>query len=470
MLPALVPGIVVSLVVPAPIHLVRPAARPTVARVAMLIEDDACVDEVCGVTYDADPPEQSKAPWYREGSAYAEESRKFRRTVYMHDEWVKHRSSERFFRNLNTLSSSGVGKALKVELAFVTGAAVFCVLMNMLFTGYTDFSGVVQEAPLAAIGKEIGPISLPALPFTIAMPALSLLLVFRTNTAYARWNEARTLWGGVINTCRNVARQGTLYFPAEDAGLTQVLAADTAAFAKALRNFLRGPSDDDALAAELEELVAADLMSPSQLEACMAAGNRPMYCISAMSAVVREAKIGEMDRARIDTSISTLVDLTGACERIFKSPVPLVYTRHTSRFLAVFLLFLPFGLWPAMASSWNHWTTVPAADMIAFFLLGIEEIGIQIEEPFSVLPIEAFCNGAIAATMEQMVNYSEGVVPSQPSAKPPAPAPDVAEEASPPHDQEEESPTPVREPELGGVVVKTQNRQKWKAPPAWRRE
>ena len=36
---------------------------------------------------------------------------------------------------------------------------------------------------------------LPALPFTILMPALSLLLVFRTNTGYSRWNEARTPWG-----------------------------------------------------------------------------------------------------------------------------------------------------------------------------------------------------------------------------------------------------------------------------------
>jgi len=45
------------------------------------------------------------------------------------------------------------------------------------------------------------------------MPALSLLLVFRTNTAYSRWNEARTLWGGVVNSCRNVVRQSNTFFP-----------------------------------------------------------------------------------------------------------------------------------------------------------------------------------------------------------------------------------------------------------------
>merc|ERR1719316_1519835 len=107
-----------------------------------------------------------------------------------------------------------------------------------------------------------------------------------------------------------------------------------------------------------------------------------MFCLNAMSANLREAQIDSMDRARVDTAIGTLVDLTGACERIFKSPVPLVYTRHTARFLTSFLLLLPFGLWGQMGDSWNHWTTVPATFVLAFFLFGIEEIGIQIEEPF----------------------------------------------------------------------------------------
>ena len=50
-----------------------------------------------------------------------------------------------------------------------------------------------------------------------------------------------------------------------------------------------------------------------------------------------------MSRARMDQSVAMLVDLTGACERIFKSPVPLVYTRHTARFLTSFMICVPFG-------------------------------------------------------------------------------------------------------------------------------
>merc|ERR1711871_358018 len=113
--------------------------------------------------------------------------------------------------------------------------------------------------------------------------------------------------------------------------------------------------------------------------------------------------------------MGVLVDLTGANERIFKSPIPLVYTRLTARFLTVFLVLLPLALWGALGDSWNHWATVPATFIISFFLCGICEVGIQIEEPFSVLPLEAFCNGAIAATSEEMLLAAQsGVFDEEP--------------------------------------------------------
>lgn len=365
-------------------------------------DGDVCVDEICGLDLDLRSPQDQAA-------SYSEMSREFRRTVFMHAEWEKHRSSDRFCRNLQTIGDSGVAQALARELSAITVTSVFCVVINMLLVGYQDFSGAMQPAPLAWLDVNVGAISLPALPFSIMMPALSLLLVFRTNTGYSRWNEARTLWGGVINNCRNMVRQANLYFPDDDAhdALKDTLSANTALFAKALRNFLRGPNDDEALRRSLLEQAAAGRIPAAQAEACMAAKNRAFFCLNAMSANLRHAKLDPIERARIDTTISVLGDLTGACERIFKSPVPLVYTRHTSRFLATFLLFLPFAMWPAMDKSWNHWATVPVTDLIAFFLLGIEEIGIQIEEPFSILPLEAFCDGAIAAVGEELIEQKK---------------------------------------------------------------
>ena len=119
--------------------------------------------------------------------------------------------------------------------------------------------------------------------------------------------------------------------------------------------------------------------------------------------------------ARIDSTISILLDLTGANERIFKSPIPLVYTRLTSRFLAVFLTLLPLALWNALGDSWNHWATIPAELAIAFFLVGIDEVGVTTEEPFSILPLEVMCNGAIAATCQEMLGaVDSGVFDEEP--------------------------------------------------------
>ncbi|RYY90424.1 MAG: hypothetical protein EOO15_02545, partial [Chitinophagaceae bacterium] len=44
--------------------------------------------------------------------------------------------------------------------------------------------------------------------------AISMLLVFRTNTAYDRWWEGRKLWGGLVNNSRNLALKLQAFLPA----------------------------------------------------------------------------------------------------------------------------------------------------------------------------------------------------------------------------------------------------------------
>jgi len=199
-------------------------------------EVPACVQSGWPLFSDTGEDAETRVPWWKQGTGYSEKGRKDRRTVYMHDDWVWHRSSDRFVRNMLTIGSSGINQALSKELTFVTLDATAVVLINALFAGYQDFNGVIHPGPLM-----LPALMLPALPFTILMPALSLLLVFRTNTGYSRWNEARTLWGGLINNCRNVVRQCNTFFPddAKHDGLKRRMAAETKAFSMALRNFLR---------------------------------------------------------------------------------------------------------------------------------------------------------------------------------------------------------------------------------------
>ena len=233
--------------------------------------------EQTGTSSDTDNSYE-RVPWWKQSSTYSEQQRKDRRTIFMHDDWVRHRSSSRFLRNMQTIGSSGINEALSKELLFVTLTALFVVVANMLLVSYQDLSGVVHNGPLNFLDTNIKSLSLPALPFSIAMPALSLLLVFRTNTAYFRWNEARTLWGGLINNCRNIVRQTNTFFPDDPKHevLKRRMAAEDVAFVKALRNFLRGPTDDETLRSELYELSDVGLISRQQADDCMAVSSRLM--------------------------------------------------------------------------------------------------------------------------------------------------------------------------------------------------
>ena len=103
---------------------------------------------------------------------YGEGSRKYRRTVYTHNEWVKHRSSDRFIRNLSSVFDSGVYKSLAKEVLATTGVASFLLLWNALTGGYTDLSGVQHEAIIDFLPT----LTLPLTPFTLLSPSLGLLL------------------------------------------------------------------------------------------------------------------------------------------------------------------------------------------------------------------------------------------------------------------------------------------------------
>ena len=102
--------------------------------------------------------------------------------------------------------------------------------------------------------------------------------------------------------------------------------------------------------------------------------------------------IDEKRRVEMDKSVILLGDALETCERIFTSPVPLVYTRHTARFLSCWLLLLPLALWEPFATSWNHLAVVPAATLVAIFFFGIEELAVQLEEPFSIMPLGKLCD------------------------------------------------------------------------------
>lgn len=90
-----------------------------------------------------------------------------------------------------------------------------------------------------------------------------------------------------------------------------------------------------------------------------------------------------------EQNFATFADDVGGSERLFKTPIPLSYTRLTSRFLVLYHLFLPFALWDAL-----NWLTIPVTIIHTAVFFCIEEVGVLIENPFPVLALDVIAQSA----------------------------------------------------------------------------
>ena len=336
-----------------------------------------------------------------------EDSRRFRRTVYSHDDWRKHRNPDRFVYYLYAMFASGVYKNLGREVVLTTSVAVFVCLYNALVGGYTDFAGVQHAALVTSPWLPV--LGLPLSPFTLASPSLGLLLVFRTNTSYKRWDEARKNWGMNINHTRDLVRMGNAFYdtrnvtPERREEDLNRLALCTWAFVRAMKRHLSPEDEDEAnFQSELYQRLPKE-----QAQAIIAAAHRPNRALQDLSTAIENLPMHFLRKNQVHEAATIFEDNLGSSERLLTSPVPLFYSRHTARFIAFWLLLLPFALYEPFSGSWNHLAMIPATAAISVFLFGIDEIATQLEEPFTILPMQAFCDKIFNWCME-IVSWKPG--------------------------------------------------------------
>lgn len=235
--------------------------------------------------------------------------------------------------------------------------------------------------------------------------ALGLLLVFRTNSSYDRFWEGRILIGAMVNNTRDLARQTASYFADAPPRTRERLGHYIIALFAAIRRSLRRER-------EMSEFV--DLLSAEELAALANTSAPPLLVARWFSdQLAAEAKAGRLPEERlrmIDGGLSDLVDLWGGAERILKTPVPFAYAHHIKGFLTIFCLTAPLALLDSMG-----WYTPVGAAIVAYGLYGIDEIGIEIEEPFGYdandLPMDGI-GETIARNVTDILGLADGVVPT----------------------------------------------------------
>jgi len=201
--------------------------------------------------------------------------------------------------------------------------------------------------------------------------ALSMLLVFRTNSAYDRWWEARKLWGQLVNVSRNVAIKMAAILPADDQSGRVEFARLVGGFAHALKSHLRSEKTRMALDArphpELEGLDPQGHV-PAQIAARMHARVHGAYRAGAISG---DQLIG------LAADLSVFMDICGACERIKNTPIPYTYSSFLKKFIVIYSLTLPFGFVFSLGN-----IAIPVVVFIFYVLASLELIAEEIEDPF----------------------------------------------------------------------------------------
>ena len=238
--------------------------------------------------------------------------------------------------------------------------------------------------------------AIPPVAHTLIGAALGLLLVFRTNASYGRYVEARELLGRIVNASRDLARQVVTYVAdhPECAALREDVLRWLGAFYRLLVQSVRDERDLDALGERLHASERAQLEPLKHRPAVVATW------ISARLHAAHRAGHLELEALRaMDANLTAMVAALGGCERIRRTPVPFAYAQHIKLFMTLFCLSAPF----AMVESMGSYTPI-AAGVLAFGMFGIDEIGVEIEDPFGYdpndLPMERIGDTIEASTRE----------------------------------------------------------------------
>lgn len=315
-------------------------------------------------------------------------------------------SASDWLHNMKTLPNSTILKQIKQPVLAITIWSCLVSLTHQLFlrNGFTKLA-----SSMCMSGK----------PHSFLVSALGLLLVFRTNSAYQRFSEGRKIWEQILTLSRNVSRMTSLYQRDIGTDCKKRIYRLLSAFPYLLRHHIQpqcldcmkkadginaillpedssGCSNDD----EKECWVNRDslpwsLLPDSALKKCVRSGNRPLWICDRLSHefanVAYTPNFTSRERLNLLSQVDKLSQCVGACERIHQTAVPLTYARHSLRSLTLWLWTLPFAV--LSESMWSGLLVGPVVGAIAWVLLGVYQIGCNIEDPFQgTLRMSTLCN------------------------------------------------------------------------------
>ena len=199
--------------------------------------------------------------------------------------------------------------------------------------------------------------------------AISMLLVFRTNTAYDRWWEGRRLWGSLVNSSRNLSIKLNSFLQDDnDRSLFKELIPH---FAMALKLHLQS----DITRLELDSLPHPEIPDfdtskhvPVQIAGLM---------MNRVNQLYTNGKLTGDQLILLNADLSAFMEICGACERIKNTPIPYSYSIFIKKFIFFYVMTMPFGFVFTLG-----YLMIPVVSFIFYVLASLELIAEEIEDPF----------------------------------------------------------------------------------------
>jgi putative membrane protein len=223
---------------------------------------------------------------------------------------------------------------------------------------------------------------------------ISLLLVFRTNTAYDRWWEGRKMWGAIVNDSRNfISKLSVLDLTTNERDYFEY---HFPLFTVCAKEHLRG-----------QRLMAPEFLSPEDRTSFEKATHQSLWVILSLRVKLQDLRqrgiMDSLELSMLNQNLDRLVDSLGACERIKKTPIPFSYSLFIKKFIFIYVITMPlafvelFGYYSAFISTF-----------VFYALVSMEVLAEEIEDPFGTdendLPTDALSDTIQQNTSELLQN------------------------------------------------------------------
>jgi len=252
------------------------------------------------------------------------------------------------------------------------------------------------------------PLSIPMIMGTV----ISLLLAFRSNQAYDRWWEARSIWGSIVNDSRSLARQINWFIHASEQDeqahfFRSRFIRRQIAWCYSLSRSLRG--QDSWFGIE-------KFISRNDVQHIKNFSNTPMAILDLQGQDLQKAYhnglINSYQQVEIDRTLSRLCDAMGKCERIKNTIFPATYSLYIHFSLLFFFLLLPFAV-----VDFFGFMSIPVVIAIAAVFFLIEKMAIHLQDPFENKPTDTPMT-AICFTIERDLKQMMSDAPHSTEAEP----------------------------------------------------